>query len=135
MKRKFIIDTSVFISFSRYNKINRLVQAIAKHNLYVYTNRKLIAELEKNIPLTLKDKTADPLLIIQTIKLATFYFETVESFNGCPDAKDNFLFDLAMQTGSEVVVSEEKALLNWQNSPVPIHDILWFKEKFFKDIP
>lgn len=84
MKRKFIIDTSVYISFSRYNKINRLVQAIAKNKLYVYTNQKLIGELEKNSPLTLKDKTIEPQLIIQTIKLATFYVETVEMFNDCP---------------------------------------------------
>jgi predicted nucleic acid-binding protein len=76
-----------------------------------------------------------PNLIIETIKAATFYIETVEVFKGCPDPKDNFLFDLALQTESELIVSEEKVLLTWQQSPVPVHNILWFKEHFFKDIP
>ena len=31
MKRKFVIDTSVFINFSRYNKVHRLITAIAKN--------------------------------------------------------------------------------------------------------
>ena len=135
MKRKFVIDTSVYINFSRYNKVHRLITAIAKNNLYVYVNRQLITELEKNIPLILKDAVVNPQIIIETIKLATFYFETVETFKGCPDPKDDFLFDLALQTGSEVIVSEEKALLNWQNSSVPVHNIKWFKEQFFMDIP
>jgi predicted nucleic acid-binding protein len=101
----------------------------------VFTNGQLIRELEKNIPLTLKVNDIDPNLIIETIRVATFYFETVEVFKGCPDPKDNFLFDLALQTGSELIVSQEKVLLNWQESPVPVHNILWFKEQFFEDIP
>jgi putative PIN family toxin of toxin-antitoxin system len=133
--RKFIIDTSVYISFSRYNKISRLIQAIIKGNLRVFTNEQLVKELERNIPLTLKVGDVPPELIIETIKAATFYFETEQLFSGCPDPKDNFLFDLALQTGSELIVSEEKILLNWAESPVPVHNILWFKEQFFKDIP
>jgi predicted nucleic acid-binding protein len=74
-------------------------------------------------------------MIIETINAATFYFETEQSFSGSPDPKDNFLFNLAIQTGSELIASEEKILLNWQESPVPVHNITWFKENFFIDIP
>jgi predicted nucleic acid-binding protein len=91
--------------------------------------------LEKNIPIILKVKDANPELIKETIKTATFYLETEPMFTNCPDPKDNFLFDLALQTGSELIVSEEKVLLNWKESPVPVHDIKWFKENFFIDIP
>jgi predicted nucleic acid-binding protein len=55
--RKFIIDTYVYISISRYNKINRLVKAIIKNNLQIFINEKLLWELEKNILLTLKVET------------------------------------------------------------------------------
>lgn len=58
--RKFIIDTSVFIDFSRYNKINRLILAIIRNNLQVFTNGQLIRELEKNIPITLKVEDIHP---------------------------------------------------------------------------
>ena len=57
-------------------------------------------------------------------------FEVKTVFNNSPDSKDNFLFDLALQTASEVIVTKEKALLNFAESPVLIHDIKWFKEKY-----
>jgi len=47
--RKFIIDTSVFINFSRYNKINRLILAIIRNNLQVFTNGQLIMGIRKKI--------------------------------------------------------------------------------------
>ena len=60
----------------------------------------------------------------------TIEFATVNSFTGNPDPKDNFLFDLAIQTGSEVIVTQEKALLGFKDSPVPIHNLKWVKENY-----
>jgi predicted nucleic acid-binding protein len=51
-------------------------------------------------------------------------------YNQSPDEKDNFLFDLAIQTGGQYIITSEKALLKFMDSPVPILDIKWFKETF-----
>ena len=72
----------------------------------------------------------EPGIILQVIKKATIYKITTSGFSSSPDPKDNFLFYLALQTGNEVIVTQEKALLGFKDSPVPIHDLKWFKENY-----
>jgi len=43
------------------------------------------------------------------------YCHTVPKFNACPDSKDNFLFDLALQGNANYLVSGDKKVLS---SPV-----------------
>ena len=130
MKKKFVIDTSVYITYATYNKIYRLVNAINLYDLYVFINDELLIELENNIGECLMIKDVAPAIILTAIENATIYTVTQPRFAGSPDPKDNFLFDLALQTGSEVIVTQEKSLLAFTNSPVPIHNIKWFKENF-----
>lgn len=68
--------------------------------------------------------------ILEQIKTATTFITITASFTQSPDPKDNFLFDLALQTESEVIVTQEKALIGFTASPVAIHDLKWFKEKY-----
>ena len=93
-------------------------------------NSKLLFELQENIYALLKSNAADAEIIIQSIVGLTTFVETIPIYTHSPDPKDNFLFDLAIQTNSEVIVTKEKALLNFAASPVAIHDIKWFKEHF-----
>ena len=130
MNKKFVIDTSVFITYAAYNKIYRLVDAIISYELIVFINDELLQELENNIKNSMQVNDADPEKIIQEIKEVTVHRSTSPYFYSSPDPKDNFLFDLALQTGSEVIVTQEKALLNFNDSPVPVHNIRWFKENF-----
>ncbi len=130
MNNNLVIDTSVYITYAFHNKINRLANAIIKYELIVYINDKLLEELERNITRVLKNASFNALEIVEEIKRITFYTKTLDNFNSCPDPKDNFLFDLAIQTNSDVIVTQEKVLLQWTKSPVPIHDIKWFKERF-----
>ena len=130
MNKKFVIDTSVFITYAAYNKIYRLVDAIISYELKVFLNDELLLELENNIRNALQVRDADPYKILHEIKEVTIHKSTIPYFKLIPDPKDNFLFDLALQTGSEVIVTQEKALLNFKDSPVPIHNIGWFKENF-----
>jgi uncharacterized protein len=98
--------------------------------LAVFANDKLLNELEKNLQLSLLNKANSADIVMQAIKAATIYVTTIPKFNFSPDPKDNFLFDIALQTKSEVIVTQEKALLNFDTSPVLIHDIKWFKETY-----
>ena len=52
----------------------------------------------------------------------------IPDFNRSPNPTDNFLFDLAIQTWSEVFVTKETAMVDFEESPVAIHNIKWFKE-------
>ncbi len=95
MKKRLVIDTSVYITYATYNKIYRLVNAIHRYDLYVYVNEELIAEIENNIVDCLMIKEVNPAILLQAIKEATIFTITQQAFTKSPDPKDNFLFDIA----------------------------------------
>ena len=64
----------------------------------------------------------------------TLLMDTIPSFINSPDIKDNFLFNLVIQTKIEMIVTKEKELLDFVESPVPLHDIKWFKETYPVDL-
>ena len=96
----------------------------------VFVNEHLLNEFGKNLKKVSNKKTINIDEEIRSVLDFATLVETIPIFSNSPDPKDNFLFDLALQTDSEVIVTKEKALLNFTESPLPIHDIKWFKEKF-----
>ncbi len=130
--KHLVIDTSVYINYTRHQKLYRLVDAILFYDLVVYISPYLIDELERNLPLTsaveLPQFVYDGYL--KTIQSICIFFEPLLQYDESPDPKDNFLWDLALQTNSEIIVTKEAALLNFTNSPIPVHDIKWFKETY-----
>lgn len=50
--KHLVIDTSVYINYTRHQKLHRLVDAILSYYLVVYISLDLIEELERNISLT-----------------------------------------------------------------------------------
>ena len=130
MKKALVVDTSVFLTYAAYDKIYRLIDAIDKYDLIVYVNDELLNEIERNLVNSVRAENADPKLIFESIKENTVLVKIENSYTQSPDPKDNFLFDLAIQTNSEILVTQEKVLLNFENSPVKIHDLKWFKETY-----
>ena len=130
MKKALVVDTSVFLTYAAYDKIYRLVDAILLYDLEVFVNDKLLNEIERNIFKSIRVENANPILIFESIKENTKLVTTIPTFTQSPDPKDNFLFDLAIQTNSEILVTQEKALLSFKESPVVIHDLKWFKETY-----
>ena len=49
MKKALIIDTSVFLTYIRYNKLYRLIDAFNKYEIDVFVNQNLLNEIERNI--------------------------------------------------------------------------------------
>lgn len=129
MKKALIIDTSVFLTYIRFNKLYRLINAILDYDLAVSISQELLNEIERNIS-KLAEIPLDFKEIIDVILENCTLCVIVPSYKQSPDPKDNFLFDLAIQTQSEIIVTQEKALLSFAESPVKIHDIKWFKENY-----
>jgi putative PIN family toxin of toxin-antitoxin system len=96
--RKMVIDTNIYLTYIRYNKLSRLINAIETYDLLVYINNELLEEINRNLPKVIKEiSEIIRSLIISTIASATVKIETVPSFSLSPDAKDNFLFDIVLQ--------------------------------------
>ena len=130
LKHQFVIDTSVYPSYARFKKLYRLSYCVIDYGLQVFIDNILLNELKKNLPKMLYHFEFDSQVAMDEILDFTTYVETIPLFSNSPDPKDNFLFDLALQTNSEVIITKETALLNFIESPIAIHDIKWFKEKF-----
>lgn len=130
--KHLVIDTSVYINYTRHQKLYRLIDAILTYDLVVYISSALIDELERNIPLTSAVELPQAVYdgYLHTIKSICITFEPVQIYTNSPDPKDNFLWDLAIQTNSEIIVTKEAALLNFKSSPIPVHTIQWFKETY-----
>ena len=129
MINKIVLDTCVFFNYAKYGKLYRIADAVFTYDLEIYTNKQLMAEIVRNAR-----KITDNQIILekieQDIRQFTFYINTTPLYFNSPDPKDNFLFDLALQTDSEVIVTKEKVLLDFSEIPVAIHDIKWFKETY-----
>ncbi len=130
MKNHFVIDTSVYLTYASYDKIYRLENAVTMYELVVYINQQLLDELQSNLPKVIVAKDVSAKKLLDIISSFTVEVDVKPIFKESPDPKDNFLFDLALQTGSEVIVTQEKALLGFAKSPIPIRNIKWFKENF-----
>ena len=130
MKRGYVLDTSVLMKYLSYNKLYRLFNIVSTYNITVYANTELINEIERNLPRIVKSSPLSYQQIMDDLLLLVTPIITTPSFTQSPAPKDNFLFDLALQTGSEVIVSDEKKLLFFENTPVPVRSLGWFKETF-----
>ena len=130
MKRHFVIDTSVLITYACYGKLYRLANMMVTYNMKVFVNAHLLNEFGKNLKKISHKRTIDINDEVKSVLDLTTLVKTIPIFTNSPDPKDNFLFDLALQTNSEVIVTKEKALLSFAKSPVPIQDIKWFKETY-----
>ncbi len=130
MKNRLVIDTSVYLSYARYKKLYRLSYCVEDYGLNLFVNPILLEELVRNLPRILLLSGHDPQEALNEILEFTTLVQTIPIFSKSPDPKDNFLFDLTIQTQSEVIVTKEKVLLSFNESPVQIHDIKWFKETY-----
>lgn len=130
--KQLVIDTSVYITYTRHQKLYRLIDAILTYDLVIYISSALIDELARNIPPTSAAELPQSVYdgYLETIKSVCIIFDPLAQYNDSPDPKDNFLWDLALQTASEVIVTKESALLNFTDSPIPVHDLKWFKETY-----
>jgi len=47
-----------------------------------------------------------------------------------PDPDDNYLYDIALSANAKLLVTGEKALLNWEDSPIETVSLSDFKNLF-----
>ena len=112
MESRTVFDTNIWISYFIKSKFDELAVFVEKQGVRFLRSAPSIAELQK-VLLRKKfhkynihfDKT------IAFYKNLTEFCETQALFNDCPDSKDNFLFDLALQGNAKYLVSGDKKVL------------------------
>jgi putative PIN family toxin of toxin-antitoxin system len=125
-----IIDANVWIRFARTKNITPLLDRLVTYQLLPVVNNYLLAEIfDALIENEWMNKTgADA--VISYIKKITLVVAERAVYGISPDPKDNYLFDLAIQTNSIFIISDDTKLLRFKLKPVPVHSTNWFLKKF-----
>jgi putative PIN family toxin of toxin-antitoxin system len=125
-----IIDANVWIRFARTKNITPLLDRLVIYQFLPVVNNYLLAEIfDALIENEWMNKTgADA--VIAYIKKITLVVAERAVYRISPDPKDNYLFDLAIQTNSIFIISDDTKLLRFKLKPVPVHSTNWFLKKF-----
>lgn len=116
MEKKIILDVNIWISFFITGKFHDLGKLIFDNKLDVQTSPSLIDELQDVISRRKISKN----LKYPLSEYLNFHFEmtsfvnTQKTFSGSPDIKDDYLFDLAIQSNTNIIVTGDKKLLDFE---------------------
>ncbi len=129
MPSKVVIDTNVWISYFISKRFIEITQLIIDSDYQVFTCDELIDEIIDVISRKkFKDRVTFPIdFYIQFHKKLTTYQKIQKQFTGSPDPKDDFLFDLAIQTNSKILVTGDKKLLSFRYKNVEVISLASFK--------
>ncbi len=117
MQESIIIDVNVWISYFIKSKTTEIFDLIVNNNLVIYKDKYLRSELievinrKKFTKYLTVGAIADNILIFDEL---TTTFNTKKQFTGSPDSKDDYLYDLAIQSNSKILVTGDKKLLDFK---------------------
>lgn len=128
---KIIIDTNIWITYFLSQRFDAIANLILDSNTIVYSSWDLVKELKDVLSREkLKKQITLPIdrYINFHLNLVTV-IETEKIFENSPDENDNFLFDLAIQTNSKILVTGDKKLLAFEAENLEIITLKSFKER------
>jgi len=113
MESRTVFDTNILVSHTIFGRFHELAKIAINYDVVFLRSLPLISEIKEvlsrkkfakyNVNL---DEFIDMFLDISE------FCHTVSTFSACPDPKDNFLFDLALQGNAKYLVSGDKAVLS-----------------------
>jgi len=130
--KRFVVDVNSFISIFINQETDWLLRYVALNKLEIYVDNLLLTELKKvmDYPKIRKVLVFDSIFYLELVR-AISTTVAVSSFHvHSPDPEDNYLYDIALTTHSKLLVTGEKALLNWIDSPVETISLSVFKKLF-----
>jgi|SRR5690606_13958121 len=132
MPRKIILDTNIWVSYFIGRNFDEIALTILNNKLTIFS----CAELEEELANVLSRAKFKKLLHLETDRYLSFlrnltqFVQINKNFKGCPDEKDNFLFDLGIQTSSDFLITGDKRLLTFDQSPLTVLSLKTFKETY-----
>jgi len=131
MGNRTIFDTNIWISYFINSRFLEL-QMMVENNILFLRSIPSIDELKEVLS---RKKFAKHEFDVE--RILRFYInisefcETKAIFKDCPDPKDNFLFDLAIQGNADYLVSGDAKVLNTplQSETIKIRTLAAFKEE------
>jgi putative PIN family toxin of toxin-antitoxin system len=110
---KVVLDCNIWVSYIISRKLAELTDLVQVHHLTLFSCDELACELADVLS---REKLAKYLTknvgeYVDFYKDITTEIIITSFYKDSPDAKDNYLFDLAIQSGASCLVTGDKALL------------------------
>lgn len=130
--KRFVIDVNCLISIFLNREIEWLIDYVDKNSIEIFIDKLFLDELRSVLFYAKFDRyfTADKVRYINTIKDISIEIEAEDFHIQSPDPEDNYLYNLALTAKAKLLVTGEKALLEWLESPVETISLSEFKELF-----
>jgi putative PIN family toxin of toxin-antitoxin system len=125
-----VIDANVWIRFARSKNISPIALRLYKYKFVPVTNQYLFSEifdaLTDNKWMTEKQATQ----LLSLLSQICYHVTERVVYRISPDAKDNYLFDLAIQNNCAFIISDDNKLLSFRLPPVKVKSTNWFLKNF-----
>ena len=113
MRHKTVFDVNIWLRYFISGKTEKIIDMMEYNNVFFYRSEKLVSELKDVISRPKFTKyfpngTKEHVLFLEQV---AELFHTQPLFDQCPDPKDNYLFDLAYQSHSDFLVSNDNKVL------------------------
>jgi putative PIN family toxin of toxin-antitoxin system len=133
MVRKIILDVNIWISIFLKKKMNYFLDIVVHQNLEFISDENLRNELIDVISRKKFSSTFSVEDIVDAIDffdaISTFV-PTEKKFSGSPDIKDDYLFDLANQSETKIIVTGDKKLLDFKTENISLITFSEFLQEF-----
>lgn len=119
---KWVLDPNILISYCISKRLFELPIIVGKYNLVFCASEDLKNEFASVLARERIKKFLDKPLNFYTTNIDEFLtlYNIKKIFSGSPDVKDDYLIDIVEQTDAIGLVTGDKALLGWKNSPIQI---------------
>lgn len=130
--KRFVIDVNCFVTLFINRETDWILQYVVKNKIEIFIDANLLAELTRVLeyPKIKKILPLESFLYIKFVRVISTYVDVVPRNIKSPDPEDDYLFDLAICSNAKLLVTGEKALLGWNQSPVKVISLTQFKELF-----
>jgi len=129
----FVLDVNIWISIFLNRQTELIERVVNDATNIIYRSTELTNELAK----TLRYKKLQKIWkkpveeYLEFYNYFTLHCSTVPVFTDCPDPKDNYLFDLAIQLQADYLVTGDQTVLKTPiNPPTKIISFTEFREMF-----
>jgi putative PIN family toxin of toxin-antitoxin system len=119
---RWVMDPNILISYVISSRLAEVPLLIDKYNLEFCCNDNLVTEFADVLSRDRIRKylTNDVAYYVEIASKFLSNYPTQVHFDGSPDKDDDYLVDIVQQTNSVGLITGDKALLQWSNSPIQI---------------
>jgi len=130
--KRFVIDVNTYVTIFINREIDWLAKYIFQNKIEIFVDHLLIAELARVLeyPKIKKILPLESILYISFVQMISTEIISKPSTTQSPDPDDKYLFDIAITANVKLLVTGDKALLNWSDSPIETISLSLFKELF-----